>query len=556
MQKRILGKNGLEVSARGLGCMKMLYGYARLMPLALLLLITVLTGLPHSAESDGQVTVWRRGEQPSVQGSSQNYTGSVRVDEQWQTEAPARLSGETLTFEPGAHTAWHDNPGGQSIIITSGRGYFQEENGPIEIANAGDVVTFPPKVRHWFGAAPGTGMSAMVVATAVNGKSVNWREKVTDTQYATTASNKQSMHLAINRSGSLASGKANSKNFTGAARVDSLFSATKDSDAYGAYVTFEPCARTDWHSHPMGQTLIVTTGRGYVQRQGGPLHEIRQGDIAWTPADVVHWHGAAPETAMTHLALSERAQGKAVAWGAKVPDSAYGKEYAAVNLNIMPARYQKIALISAFTANGDVDRLKGVLVEALEAGLTVNEVKEVPIHTYAYAGFPRALNGINAFIAVMDEREKQGIKDVIGPESSVVTTDKSKYEYGHDTLAKLRDPSFQPGPAGSLKLPAQRPRYETFAPTIEVFLKEHLFADIFIRDVLDYRSREIATVGVLFNLPGTNSQFRSHTGLSMAQGFTEAQMKDLFMVMGSYLGRERGDNALMVLQQTVDAQKK
>ncbi|MDL2315581.1 cupin domain-containing protein [Desulfovibrio sp. OttesenSCG-928-A18] len=532
------------------------YTLSKSMPLALLLLMAVLAGLAHAAESDGQITVWRRGEQPSIQGSAQNYTGSVRVDEQWKTEAPARLAGETLTFEPSARTAWHDNPGGQSVIITSGRGYFQEENGPIEIASAGDVVTFPPKVRHWFGAAPNTGMSAMVVATAIDGKSVNWREKVTDAQYATAApgnfGGKQSRHLAINRSGSLASGKANPKNFTGEARVDSLFSATKESDTYGAYVTFEPCSRTDWHSHPMGQTLIVTSGRGYVQRQGGPLHEIRQGDIAWTPADVVHWHGAAPETAMTHLALSERVQGKAVTWGANVTD----KEYGAVNPNIMPVRYQKIALISAFTANGDADRLKGVLVEALEAGLTVNEVKEVLIHTYAYAGFPRALNGINTFIAVMDEREKQGIKDVVGPEARTVTTDKNKYEYGHDTLAKLRDPSFQPGPAGSLKLPAQRPRYETFAPTIEVFLKGHLFADIFIRDVLDYRSREIATVGVLFNLPGANAQFRSHTGLAMTQGFSENQMKDLFTVMGSYLGRERGDNALMVLQQAVDAQKK
>lgn len=532
------------------------HSLTRSMPLALLLLMTVLTALAHAAasapESDGQITVWRRGQQPSIQGSTENYIGSVRIDGQWKTEAPARLVGETLTFEPGARTAWHDSPGGQSIIVTSGRGYFQEENGPIETANTGDVVTFPPKVRHWFGAAPGTGMSAMVVATAISGKSVNWRDNVTDAQYTNIATDNQSKHLRINRSGSLASGKANPKNFTGDARVDSLFSATKESDAYGAYVTFEPCARTDWHSHPMGQTLIVTTGRGYVQRQGGPLHEIRQGDIAWTPADVVHWHGAASETAMTHLALSERAQGKAVAWGAKVTD----KEYGAVNPNVMPDRYQKIALISAFTASGDVDRLKGVLVEALEAGLTVNEVKEVLIHTSAYAGFPRALNGINTFIAVMDEREKQGIKDVVGPEASSVTTDKSKYEYGHDTLAKLRDPSFQPGPAGSLKLPAQRPRYETFAPTIEVFLKEHLFADIFIRDVLDYRSREIATVGVLFNLPGANAQFRSHTGLAMTQGFSQQQMKDLFTVMGSYLGRERGDNALMVLQQAMDARKK
>ncbi len=530
----------------------MRHSHSKSVPLALLmLLMTILARLVNATESDGQITVWRRGTQPSVQGPGQYYTGAVRTDEPWRTETPARLSGETVTFEPGARTAWHDNPGGQSIVIASGRGFFQEENGPIETAYAGDVLTFPPKIKHWFGAAPDTGMSAMVVAAVVNGKNVNWGEKVTDTQYMTAAANKKSARLTINRAGSLASGKSNPANFTGEARVDTLFSATRDSDAYGAYVTFEPCGRTDWHSHPTGQTLIVTVGRGYVQRQGGPLHEIRQGDIAWTPADVVHWHGAASDTAMTHLALSERAQGKAVAWGAKVTD----EEYGAVHPNVMPARYQKIALITAFTASGDIDRLKAVLVEGLQAGLTVNEIKEVLIHTYAYAGFPRALNGINAFIAVMDEREKQGIKDVMGPEADEVKTDKSKYEYGHDTLARLRDPSFQPGPAGSLKLPAQQPRYETFAPTIEVFLKEHLFADIFIRDLLDYRSREIATVGMLFNLPGTNAQFRSHTGLAMTQGFSEQQMKDLFTVMGSYLGRERGDNALAVLQEAVDARK-
>jgi alkylhydroperoxidase/carboxymuconolactone decarboxylase family protein YurZ len=292
----------------------------------------------------------------------------------------------------------------------------------------------------------------------------------------------------------------------------------------------------------MGQTLIVTSGRGYVQRLGGPLHELRQGDIAWTPADVVHWHGAAPDTAMTHLALSERVEGKAVAWGAKVTD----EEYGAANPNELPLKLQKIALIAAFTANGDIDRLKPVLVEGLEAGLSVNEIKEVLIHTYAYAGFPRALNGINAFIAVMDEREKQGIQDVYGPEASPVLMEKTRYQYGYDVLASM----------GSSAAGPQKPRYQSFTPTIEVFLKEHLFADIFMRDVLDYRSREIATVGVLSNLPGTNAQFRSHTGLAMNQGVTVEQMKHLFTVMGSYLGKERGDNALEVLKEVVSSKKK
>jgi quercetin dioxygenase-like cupin family protein len=520
--------------------------------LVLLMFLMTFSAEALAAESDGQITITRRDAQAAKPASSQNYTGAVRLEQSFQTAAPARLSGAQLSFEPGSRSNWRLNPMGQSIIIISGKMIVQEENGPLEEVFPGDVVTFPPKVRYWFGAAPDTGVTAWVMAEAVDGSNVNWQGKVSDSQYKARTSGKKSVHLSINRAGSLPSGQANPANFTGPARTDGLFTAQNGSNAYGSIVTFEPCSRTDWHSHPAGQTLIIAFGRGYVQRPGGPLHELRQGDIAWTPPDVIHWHGAAPDTAMAHIALSERLEGKAVTWGAKVTDEEYGYS----NPNEMPIKLQKIALLAAFTAGGDVERLKTVLVEGLEAGLTVNQIKEVLIHTSAYAGFPRALNAINAFISVMDEREKQGIKDVVGHEASAVTTDKSKYEYGHDTLAKLRDPSFQPGPAGSLKLPAQRPRYETFAPTIEVFLKEHLFADIFIRDVLDYRSREIATVGVLFNLPGANAQFRSHTDLTMTQGFSDQQMKDLFTVMGSYLGRELGDNALMVLQQAVDAQKK
>lgn len=517
-----------------------------------LTVLTVFANNAVAAKSGGQTRIIRAGEQFSVKGTEQQHTGAVRVDQSFTSQSPATLAGATITFEPGARSAWQTSPVGQTVIVLSGKALVQEEGGPVETARPGDVVWFPPKIKHWFGAAPDTAMSSMVIAEAVNGQNVSWLEKVTDAQYKATASDKKSMHVAITRAGSQPSGKANPKNFTGSARTDSLFSPRDGSQAYGAVVTFEPCARTDWHSHPMGQTLIVVSGRGYVQEQGGPLHEIRQGDIAWTPADVIHWHGAAPDTAMAHIALSERVEGKAVTWGAKVTDEQYG----AVNPKEMPLKLQKVALIAAFTASGDMERLTTVLVEGLEAGLTVNEIKEVLIHTYAYAGFPRALNGINAFIAVMDAREKQGIKDVYGPEAGKVVTDKSKYEYGHDVLAKLRDPSFTPGPAGSLKRPGSGPRYEAFTPTIEVFLKEHLFADIFMRDVLDYQSREIATVGVISNLPGADAQLRSHIGLAMTQGLSGQQMKHLFTVMGTYFGKERGDNALMVLQQAVDAQKK
>lgn len=520
--------------------------------LALLMLLAAFSVKAFAAETDEQITITRRGAQAPKVAPAQNYIGVVRVEDNFQTTQPARLVGELLTFEAGARSNWHTAPMGQAILVIAGKIFVQEESGPLEEAFPGDVVTFPPKVRHWFGAAPDSIASAWVVAEAVSGSNATWQGKVSDSQYQSNPPGNQSKNLIIARAGTAPSGRGNPANFTGPVRTDRLFAAQNGSNAYGAIVTFEPCSRTDWHSHPMGQTLIIASGRGYVQRQGGPLHELQQGDIAWTPSDVVHWHGAAPDTAMAHIALSERVEGKSVSWGAKVTD----EEYGFANPNEISLKMQKIALIAAFTASGDVDRLKSVLVEGLEAGLTVNQIKEVLIHTSAYAGFPRSLNGINTFIAVIDDREKQGVKDIHGPEASPIPTDKTKYEYGHDTLAKLRDPSFVPGPPGSLKRPDNGPRYETFTPTIEVFLKEQLFADIFMRDVLDYQSREIATVGVISNLPGANAQLRSHIGLTMTQGFSEQQMRHLFSVMGTYLGKERSENALEVLQQAIDAREK
>ena len=524
-------------------------GLTNLISLVVLAIMAFFASTAIAAAPKEHIHIIRGGEQPSIRASEQQYTGLVRIDQSFATESPATIRGETITFEPGSRSAWHTTPMGQTVLVTSGKALVQEEGGPIATAHPGDVVWFPPKGKYWFGATQDTAMTAMVITEAVDGQSVRWLEQVSEAQYTVRPSDKQSKHITIARAGSQPSGKANPKNFTGSARTDSLFSPKEGSRAYGAIVTFEPCARTDWHSHPMGQTLIVLSGRGYVQEQGGPLHEIRQGDIAWTSADVLHWHGAASDTAMAHLALSERVEGKAVTWGAKVTD----KEYGTINSKEMPLPLQKIAFIAAFTASGDMNRLTTVLVEGLEAGLTVNQIKETLIHSYAYAGFPRALNGINAFMAVMDEREKRGIKDVYGPEASPIATDKSKYQYGTDVLATLRDPKYVPGKGTAS---SSKPRYEAFTPPIEVFLKEHLFADLFSSDVLDYLSREIATVGVLSNLPGTNAQFRSHIGLAMTQGASEEQMRHLFTVMGTYLGKERGDNGLMVLQEVVDAQKK
>ena len=129
--------------------------------------------------------------------------------------------------------------------------------------------------------------------------------------------------MDIKRSGSQPSGKGPAEYFTGAVRIDPLFEAPDPARAVGASVTFEPGAHTAWHSHPLGQTLIVTAGRGRVQRWGGPIEEIGPGDVIWFEPGEKHWHGATPTTAMTHIAIVERIDGKTADWMEKVSDEQY-----------------------------------------------------------------------------------------------------------------------------------------------------------------------------------------------------------------------------------------
>src|SRR5215212_2247493 len=133
----------------------------------------------------------------------------------------------------------------------------------------------------------------------------------------------RSATMEIKRSGSQPSGKGPAEWFTGTVRIDPLFTAPPPARVAGAAVTFEPGARTAWHTHPLGQTLIVTAGCGWAQREGGPVEEIRPGDVVSFSPGERHWHGAAPTTAMTHIAIQESLDGKAVEWMEKVTDKQY-----------------------------------------------------------------------------------------------------------------------------------------------------------------------------------------------------------------------------------------
>jgi quercetin dioxygenase-like cupin family protein len=129
--------------------------------------------------------------------------------------------------------------------------------------------------------------------------------------------------MNITRSGARPSGEGPAAYFTGRVRIDPLLEAPEPARLRSAHVTFEPGARTAWHTHPLGQMLIVTLGLGWVQREGGPIEEIRPGDVVWFPPGEKHWHGASPDVAMSHVAIQEALNGSAVDWLEKVSDEQY-----------------------------------------------------------------------------------------------------------------------------------------------------------------------------------------------------------------------------------------
>ena len=141
---------------------------------------------------------------------------------------------------------------------------------------------------------------------------------------AAAPTERKASHVEIKRAGSQPSQKGPAEWFTGTVRIDPLFAAPAPARAAGAAVTFEPGARTAWHTHPLGQTLVVLSGLGLVQREGGGIEEIRPGDVVWFAPGERHWHGASPRTAMTHIAIQESLDGKAVEWLEHVTDEQYG----------------------------------------------------------------------------------------------------------------------------------------------------------------------------------------------------------------------------------------
>jgi 4-carboxymuconolactone decarboxylase len=251
-----------------------------------------------------------------------------------------------------------------------------------------------------------------------------------------SASGDDAQTIKITRSGAQASRNGPAEYFTGSVRIDPLFEANDPSHGSGSSVTFAPGARTAWHTHPLGQILIVTAGIGRVQRWGGPIEEIRQGDVVWIPAGLKHWHGASPTTSMTTIGIQEHRDGQVVDWLEQVSDAEYS---APVQGQLPPAaapipgssaqpttaqrlmgdfapklreltdnvlfgdvwarpelspRDRSLVTISALIAMNRPDQLRSHLVRARDNGVTQEEVVEVITHLAFYAGWPNAVTAI------------------------------------------------------------------------------------------------------------------------------------------------------------------
>ena len=336
-------------------------------------------------------------------------------------------------------------------------------------------------------------------------------------------------------------------NFTGEVWLAPL-SGKKELNVPMTNVTFEPGCRNSWHSHKAGQLLIATAGIGYYQEKGKPARRLFPGDIVEIAPDVVHWHGAATDSWFAHIAITTNPQDNAAVWLSPVSDAEYLEattevecRYAEAN-KVLTSREQAIVAVASYTGKGDLEHLKAAFVRALEAGMTINEVNEVLIHAYAYCGFPRSLRAIQTFMRVVDERKANGINDKVGREASVITDSGNRYERGRDVLAEISG------------VPADAPKagYALFAPVIERFLKEHLFADLFERDLLTYRERELATVSILAGVGGVEPMFKSHAAICLHLGIMLEQLSALLNIVETNLGKNYSEPLRIVLNQLTE----
>jgi len=357
-----------------------------------------------------------------------------------------------------------------------------------------------------------------------------------------TPASTEAQTMVISRAGSRPVETLPPDHFTGGVRVEMLFEALDPSHASGGYVTFEPRARTAWHSHPRGQILIVTAGIGRVQRWGGPIEEIRAGDVVRIPAGQKHWHGASPRSPMTHLAVSEYRDGTAVEWMEMVTDDQYDgavspqpgdarpsgprQQALAPGLAVLTddvlfgdvwkraelsPRDRSLVTISVLIATGRTAQLEGHLSRGLDNGIQPREASGLLAHLAIYSGWPSAVSALDVYEQVYAARNV-------------------------DTAAlRTMGPRLAAAPSDASRANAATDQWGAVAPKFVELTNVVVFDDLWRRSDLTPRDRSLVTLAALA-ATGDLDQFELYVRRAVESGLTRAEIAEAMTHLGFYAG--------------------
>ena len=371
--------------------------------------------------------------------------------------------------------------------------------------------------------------------------------------------------LVITRGGSRPVRPGPAASFTGGVRVEMLFEALDPSHASGGSVTFEPGARTAWHSHPRGQILIVTAGTGRVQRWGDPIEEIRAGDVVRIPAGQKHWHGASPQASMTHIAITERLDGATVQWMEKVSDEQYNAAppssqpqpssqqqgtpgpSGALQQKIAPGlatltdevlfgdvwsrpalspRDRSLVTISVLIATGKPAQLAGHLGRALDNGVQPSEASGLLAHLAIYCGWPSAVSALEVYDQVYTARKVDtAALRAVGPRLPALDSDAARARAVNDELG-------------------------TVAPKFVQLTNDVVFDNLWRRSDLTARDRSLVTIAALAAM-GDDDQLDFYLRRGLESGLTRAQITEALTHLGFYAGWPKATKAMTAVTRTL-----